>query len=309
MTSISTQPVRRLVPRVPDRHRAHDAEWAAQDETPTARWTWAVGLGGVLLLALLARALLVGQQSAYMDEGAQILIGRTLIEQGRSYADAIVWNYGSYAWPLLVGSVDRLGGLVAVRVVAALLGVCMVAATAVLTLRLTPQLDAPRRQATSLIAALLMALMPTAVGIGRFATYDALALAGFTGGLALLLPLRPYASRRALLGGAALIFLAFLSKYVVGVFLPFLCLYLLFGPRGRTAGLRNLRWVVLPLAACAVYFLAFRASLLELLAFSTQYRDLRSPTPLREYLWQRPDIIVLGVLTACGWPLAARPAG
>jgi len=55
-----------------------------------------------------------------------------------------------------------------------------------------------------------------------------------------------------------------------------------------------------------VYFFTFHAPLLALLRFSTTYGGLKSPTPLREYVWQRLDLWLLAGIAACGWRCVAR---
>lgn len=272
------------------------------------KWSWAhvVGVVVVALVAFLMRAVLGLQHSAYMDEGGQILIGRGLIEQRTVYADALNWSYGSYLWPLVAAAADMAGGLVAARLVTAALGAVMAVATTFTALRLIRPDASAYRWSAALIAGLIMAVFPTAVGIGRIATYDALAGAAMMSGIALLVPGARWSGRRALLGGAALLFTAFLAKYVVALYFPFICLYLFFGPRNLRIAVRNVVWFMLPLAAaCAAYFLLFHQNLFALLAFSVTYHDLRSANPLYEYVGQRLDLWALALVAACGWRSAS----
>lgn len=292
------------------RHRGGRAE----QRTVSGEFPLVAALCGVMLGAFTLRALLINRQSAFMDEKTQILIGRYLIEKHTVYADALDWSYGSYLWPLLAGAADMVGGLSLVRLLTALFGALMVLATALTTLNLAPRTASPsQRWTAALLAGLVMALFPTAIALGRFGTYDAFAGAAFMAGIALLVSVRHSGRRTALLGAAGAMFVAFLSKYVVAIYFPAICLYLMLSPlvqppRNWRTALRNTTWFVVPLAAaCALYFLAFSEDLLTLLSFSTSYTDLKSATPLREYVWQRPEVWALAGLAAYGWQRAGRP--
>ncbi len=262
---------------------------------------------GIALGAFILRVLFIQQQSAYMDENTNILIGRYLIERHAVYADALNWSYGSYLWALFAGAADMLGGLTLVRTVTALLGAIMTLATGITAVALTPATMSPtRRWIVGGLAALIMAISPTAIGVGRFASYDALAGAAFMLGIAILLIARQRGNWWLLPLAALGLFIAFLAKYVVAIFFPFVCLYLLLSSRTRTVLARNLAGFVLPLtAACVLYFLFFREQLTILLSFSTAYVDLTSATPLHEYVSQRPEVWGLATLAAFGWRKAA----
>jgi len=267
------------------------------------------GLLAVTIDALMVRVLASDRPSAYMDEATFILTGRFLIERGAVYADALDWTYGSYLWSILAGYADIVGGLGLVRLLVALFGVIMVLATMVAAARLAPA--DPDRWVAALLAGAIMAASPTAIGVGRFGTYDALAGAAFTSGVALLIPGRPRGRWAELLAGAMLLFVAFLAKYIVAVFFPFICLFFLISPllppRNAGALARHLVCFVIPLsAACALYFWLLREHLLTLLTFSSTYSDLTSPFPLREYVLERPELWILAALAAIGWPRATR---
>ena len=262
----------------------------------------------MVLFGLALRLAGAAQQSAYMDEGTNILTGRMLVEQHAVYAEVLNWAYGSYLWPLVAGLADQLGGLRMVRGVTAMCGGVMVIATALAAFRLAPEnVSQERRWIVALLAGGIMAAAPTAVGVGRFGTYDALAGAGFMLGVSLLISRneRPVPTVQ-LLAAAALLFVAFLSKYLVAIYFPFVCLYVILrhGTHIRKA-LRDTIWFVLPLTAlCATYAVVFLAPLLSLLTSSLRYGDLKSPDPLREYIWNRPELVVLVLAVALGWRFA-----
>lgn len=291
--------------------RGSSADRPAEPGAPrplNLRLVTGAGLAGVAITAFVLRALLAARQSAYMDEGAMILAGRTLLEKRSSYADVLDWAYGSYLWPLIAGAADMAGGLTLVRLVTALLGAMMTVATALTAAALAPRsLSEPRRWSAALLAGLVMALFPTAVALGRFGSYDSLAGAAFMGGVALLAFHRRNGGRLRLPAAALLLFVAFLAKYMVAVFFPVVCMYLLLSPRRRRAWLRNVALFVAPLSlACAAYFIAFHDALIELLDFSTGYTDLRSTNLWREYGYERWEVWLLGLVAVFGLRRADR---
>jgi hypothetical protein len=272
---------------------------------------WLLGSAALLLFALAIRLVGAAQQSAYMDEGTNVLTGRMLIEQHSIYAEVLNWAYGSYLWPLLAGVADEAGGLRMVRGVTALCGVVMVIATAVCSFRLAPRhLTPQRRRGVALLAGGMMAIAPTAIAVGRFGTYDALAGAAFMLGVALLLPADGEdgaVPAWLLLAAAVLLFVAFLSKYLVAIYFPFVCLYVVLrhGTRIRAA-IHDGIYFVLPLSIlCVVYALVFLTPLVNLLTSSLHYGDLKSPDPVREYFLNRPELWLLGLAVAGGWRFAS----
>src|SRR4051812_50005772 len=103
------------------------------------------------------------RQSAYMDEGTNVLTGRMLIEQHAIYAEILNWAYGSYLWPLVAGVADEWGGLRLVRGVTALGGGAMVLATPLAAYRLAPhQLSPGRPRAGAMVAGWILAGGPPA---------------------------------------------------------------------------------------------------------------------------------------------------
>jgi hypothetical protein len=265
------------------------------------------GLLFLVVVTFLLRLSLAGMQSAYMDESSFILTGRYLFEQQAIYAGALNWSYGSYLWPVIAGLSAMAGGLEMVRVFTALCGVLMVLATGLFTARLLPRRPGGERNwGAAFLASLVMALLPTAIGLGRFGTYDNLAGVAFMGGLALLIPASGSESNRRnrrfeLLPAALLLFVAFLAKYLDAIYFPVICLALI-GVGWKTRNLRsNLTWFVGPLSlACFLYFMLFSRELLNLLAFSTSYEDLASPQPWREYVAERLEIWALAIVAAFG---------
>jgi hypothetical protein len=267
-----------------------------------------VGLLALAIGAFLVRFLPNNDHSAYMDEVSQILAGRYLLEQRSVYAYILQWSYGSYLWPLVAGSMDILGGLAMVRAFTALCGAIMTLATAVSAYHLSNRAW-PERQRwfVGFGAGFLMAIMPTGIGLGNFGTYDALAGAAFMSGIALVFPVEGRGRRSRLVAGSALLFSAFLSKYVIAVYFPFICLYLIFSGGSVKNAFSRIFWFVGPLTlACAAYFAVFRADLLTLLSFSHTYNDLKTDDPFLVYVWERPEIWLLAAIASFGWAYATR---
>jgi hypothetical protein len=281
---------------------------ATLGDQKSSRLAIALSVMALVIFAFAIRAMQAGSQSAYMDEATNIQVGRTLLAGGSPSPDLVGRDYGSYVWPLVSSSVDRLGGLLAVRLVTAGLGAVMVLSTAVFAYRCIPEMAGHRRRwAVALIAGLIMAVFPTAIALGRFGTYDALAGAGFMSAVALVVPVRRRALPPLLLLAAALLFIGFLAKYVLAIYFPIICLYLMFRRRSLRQFLWNTIFFVLPLAAaCAAYAYLNRHQLAYLLHFSGSYSDLKSDFPVREYLLERGDLLVLGLLAVWGVRSASR---
>lgn len=271
------------------------------------------------------------QSSAYMDEASYIVTGRLLVEHNQIYADALHWTFGSLLYPVLAGLADQQGGLVAARALSLGFSLVSVLATILLTLGLFKKIPQTKEQAradftlgskpvmASLLAGLVVAVLPTAIALGQFATYDAMAAAMFVSGCATYVWARREAKLASLSGvsrtlnvlvlfglAATFFFLAFLAKYVVAIYFPFLCLAVLFAKQERIKALLSF---VLPLSlACVGYYLAFSSDLTSLLQFSNQYHDLQSNDFLREYVFNRPEIIVLLLVGYWGLRQAFRDA-
>ncbi|MBN9389951.1 MAG: hypothetical protein J0I20_18135 [Chloroflexi bacterium] len=268
----------------------------------------AVGLLGLAIGAFCLRFLPNNDHSAYMDEVSQILAGRYLLEQHSVYAYILQWSYGSYLWPVVAGGMDIVGGLTMVRAFTALCGAIMTLATAGVAYRLTSRaLPERQRWFVGFGAGLLMAILPTGIGLGNFGTYDALAGAAFMSGIALLFPVEGRGRRSRLVAGSALLFIAFLSKYVIAAYFPFICLYLIFSAGSVKNAISRIGWFVGPLTlACAAYFAIFRSDLLTLLSFSHTYSDLKTDDPFLVYVWERPEIWLLAAIASFGWGYANR---
>jgi hypothetical protein len=283
----------------------------------------------VLTVAIFLRLFNFGHQSAYMDEGNYIVTGRLWLEQGTIYANAMQWTFGSLLYPVLAGWFDMQGGLNTARLLSLFFGLVTVQGTIFLTLGLLKAHPENLQQergdfalsskpmVASLLAGLIVAVLPTASALSRFATYDSMAVGLFVAGCAAYVwamregkiarssgDKRTRVTASLFAGAAVLLFLAFLTKYLVAIYLPFLCLILL-----ATPGMRRqaLAWFIMPLSlACAAYYLLFTEQLNALLRFASQYKGLKSDNIWQIYFVERLDIIVLMLLGYWGLRQAFR---
>lgn len=285
----------------------------------------------VLGVALALRLWEFSQLSPYMDESNYIVTGRTLLEQGQVYANALQWTFGSFLYPIMVGWLDAAGGLAAARSLSVIAGLVMVLAVILATVGLFKALPGSRGKARAdfalgskpvmagLLAGLLVAVMPTAIALSRFATYDATAAAFFAVGGALFVWARREMALVKLTSAKGLsrttlvlyalaalaLFAAFLTKYVVALYLPALCILVLASSR-QERKLGGLGFVAPLTVACALYYLIFSNELNSLLSFASGYKDLRTNDFLSVYVWQRLDIILLALMAYWGLRQAIR---
>ncbi len=283
----------------------------------------------VLLIALGLRFWDINRQSAFMDEASNIITGRMLLEQGKLYANALTWAFGSPIYAVLVGVFDQRGGLLLARGLSIIAGLVTVLSVIFMTLGLFKVIPGSKEQAradfaissrpvmAALLAGLVVAIMPTAIALSRFATYDATAIGWFAAGCAVLAwavresrIARATGEKRTLsifalfLVAATLLFLGFLTKYVIALFFPVLCILIMLIPGTRIKGIISF---VLPLSlACLFYYITYSRELGALLQFAGGYKDLRTDDWFREYFINRFDILLVMLFGYWGLRQAIR---
>lgn len=214
---------------------------------------WALPLIGLLALAL--RTQLLRQGSAFIDEALNVAYGRLFLASPLSppLRDTVYWHNGWFLWPIAAALADKAGGLVAVRLLAALLGAITTVLVGLLGARLFSR-------PVGWAAALLYALLGPAVFAASLGEYDAAAMAGLAAAAYMLAGACEEDHPLQWLSGAALLFAAFLCKYVVALY--FIPLVALAAIRSR----RSIRCLALPLLlACAAYAAIYRKVLLNVL--------------------------------------------
>lgn len=178
-----------------------------------------LGLAGIIVVALWFRAQDPNYSTAYMDESVYVVYGRMFLSRHfeAPLDSPLRWSFGWYLWPVLSALADRIGGLIAVREMAALMGTFVVGAVYGITRRLYGA-------ATALGTAAIFAVLGPAIMTSRIATRDTGALFFFAIGLWLYVRAWQEDERGTWFAAAMAFFAAFLCKYIVAIYFPFLVL-------------------------------------------------------------------------------------
>src|SRR5947209_3740954 len=270
------------------------------DPFPTER---ALALMLLTAAAVYLRAWDPGYSTAYMDESIYVVYGRMFLTHHfeSPLSTPLQWTFGWYLWPAMAALADKLGGLVALREMAATLGVVTVAATYGFASRVFSK-------TTGLAAAAVMAVLAPAVLVSRIATRDSGSICFFALGLWAFACAWQNNKKRNWALTALCLFAAFLCKYLVAVFFPLLVLLALW------KGKKPIFIFALPLfAACSLYAAIHWHDLLFLLRYGSSYSSLRAPAAEARqiYFWGRWDFWLLAlasIITLAFRQLRARAA-
>jgi hypothetical protein len=253
--------------------------------------------GWVLLLILAGawflRAHDPNYSSAFMDESVYVVYGRMFLS-GHFEApldQPLRFSFGWYLWPALAATADRIGGIAGVRELAAILGTLTVLAVFGMARRVFSP-------ATGLASAAIFALLGPAVLACRIATRDSGAICFFAVGLWLYVRAWQKQERSTWLAAAACLFAAFLCKYLVAIFFPFLALLTLM--KGR----RAVAFCAVPLTLlCGSYYLWHASDLAALLSYARAYGSLKASggEAWKIYFTGRADFWVLLLLSLGAW--------
>jgi hypothetical protein len=243
----------------------------------------------ILAAAWYLRAMNASYCSAYMDESVYVLYGRMFLARHfeAPIDEPLRWSFGWYLWPMMAAIADKLGGIVAVRELAALLGTATVGAVYGFARRLFSPV-------VGLASAAAFAILAPAIYNSRIATRDSGSLFFFALGLWAYTCAFQENRKRDWLAACASFFAAFLCKYVVALFFPFLVL-LAFRRK-----LRALLLFALPLTlSCAGYAAFYRHDLAALLSYGAGYNALRAQGAQvwDIYLWRRLDFWIIAALS------------
>jgi Dolichyl-phosphate-mannose-protein mannosyltransferase len=256
-----------------------------------------VSYGWVLLIILAVAWYLrtrdVNYSSAFMDESIYIVYGRmSLTGHFEAPLDhPLHFSFGWYLWPVLAAAADRIGGLAGVRELAAALSVITVSAVFGLARRLFSP-------AVGLASAAIFAFLGPAVLASRIATRDAGAIPFFALGLWAYVRAWQEEDNRTWVLSSLCFFAAFLCKYLVAIYFPFLALLAL--RKGKHAGLR----FAFPLSLfCAGYGLWHFRDLVALLTYARAYGSLKAPAAeaWKIYFTERLDFCILLLLSLAAW--------
>jgi hypothetical protein len=229
--------------------------------------------------------------TAYMDESVYVVYGRMFLSRMfESPLDTpLHHSFGWYLWPAMSATADRLGGLIGVRELAALMGVLCVVAMYHFARRLySPEVG--------VASAAIFALLAPAIYASRIATRDAGALGFFALGMCLFAVAWEKKSTASWLSCAAALFAAFLCKYIVAVFFPALVLIAIFRRRESI-----LRFAVPLTAAAAIYLALYFKDLQYLVKYGMGYSSLLARNEVLDiYVWRRVDFWFIAVLSLFG---------
>jgi ABC-type thiamin/hydroxymethylpyrimidine transport system permease subunit len=252
----------------------------------------------IILTALWLRAQNPGFSTAYMDESVYIVYGRMFLARHfeAPLDSPLRWSFGWYLWPMISAIADRLGGIVAVREVAAAGGTTVVLAVYGISRRLYGV-------AVGLGAAAVFAVLGPAVYASRIATRDAGAIFFFALGLWAYVMAWQERKRRWWLGATILLFAAFLCKYIVAIYFPALVIIALW------RGWRPFLFFAAPMTlASAFYLLFYWGDLKHLLLYGEGYGSLRASGAMLwdVYVGRRIELWVIGLLALLALVAAKR---
>lgn len=247
-----------------------------------------LALALIVVVAFWLRAQNPGFSTAYMDESVYIVYGRMFLARHfeAPLDSPLRWSFGWYLWPMISAMADRIGGIVAVREIAAAGGTAVVIAVYRISRRLYGV-------SAGLGAAAVFAVLGPAVYASRIATRDAGAIFFFALGLWAYVRAWQERERRSWIAAATLLFAAFLCKYIVAIYFPALVILALW------RGWRAVVYFCTPITLAAAYYLAYYwGDLKYLLLYGEGYGSLRaSGAMLRDiYVTRRIELWVIGTL-------------
>lgn len=277
---------------------------AALPTSEAVRWVRRLILLVILLAAWNLRGSNLRYNTAYMDETIYIVYGQMYVTDTfeKPLENPMQWSFGWYLWPVAAYAAERVGGIPGVRALAALLGVFTVLAVYGIGRRLFSA-------EVGLAAAAVFTFLAPAVYAFRIATRDSSALFFFAMGLWLYVRAWQERENRAWLGAALCFFGAFLCKYIVALYFPFLVLL------SFREGRKPLRFFIVPLVSlCALYCSYYMVDLYFLVQYGRGYESLRvsAGAAWEIYITQRLDFWALLVMSLFAWrrgdPARARLA-
>ncbi|HKV26908.1 MAG TPA: glycosyltransferase family 39 protein [Candidatus Acidoferrales bacterium] len=231
--------------------------------------------------------------SAYMDETIYVLFGRMFLT---GHFDAPLNNplnssFGWYLWPVLAAWADQIRGLAGVRELGAAMGALTVCAVYGFSKRVFSR-------AVGLASALVFAFLGPAVIASRIATRDVGSILFLAVGLWLFARAWQTQDWPTWLAAALSLFAAFLCKYLIAVYFPFLVILSLW-KRRRAILAFGLTLAIL----CGAYAIYFRKSLIALLQYGRAYGSLKAPaaTAWQIYFTDRLDFWILFALALLAW--------
>lgn len=291
--NISSKSVLKEAPAAASRGKPPISFYARLMSIWLSLWGFRWALAGIILVAWILRASNPHYSSAYMDEWIYVLYGRMFLARHfeAPIDQPLHFSFGWYLWPILAAWADRIWGLVGVRELAAALGTLTVCSLYGFARRLFSP-------AVGLASAMAFAFLGPAVLASRIATRDVGAICFFSLGLWLLVRAWQEEEWPSWLAAAISMFAAFLCKYLIALYFPFVVIFFFLKSR------RSVIAFSLPLTFfCAAYAFIERSSLLFLLKYGHAYNALRAPgsEAFQIYFTHRLDFWILLALSFLAW--------
>ena len=240
----------------------------------------------ILAAAFTIRAIDLNFNSAFEGESFMVLIGRSVLLGASDLPSYVREAFGWYLWPAATAIADRVGGLTAVRILAASVGTAAVAGVFMMTRRLFDE-------RTGLVAALFFAAFTPAILASRIATPDAAGMALLAFALAAYVRAWQTGGWGAWLGAAVLTIVCVLVKHSLAVLIPPLCL--LAPLLNRRRGLVFALAVSFALAFYAFWYIDVLRQMLATVANSASLRS-RDADLVTRYVRNSLDVWVIGIL-------------
>ena len=195
-----------------------------------------IGAGFVL------RIIHLDYNTPFLDEATYIMLGLPALHGDFSRLnEAVYWVGGwPYSYPLFAATLYKIGGIVTARFGSVIAGTISIFFIYTFTKNLR-FFSSPRdNQISGLMSAALFATAAVPLYLSRTALYDALSYLFFAAGLVLLQVIcKKYQPTYAVFS-ACLFFASFITKYITGIFLPFIVLFVLFQIKGTNSGRHRL---------------------------------------------------------------------
>ena len=228
-----------------------------------------------------------------MDESIYVLFGRMFLTRHfeAPLNNPLDSSFGWYLWPILAAWADRIRGLVGVRELGAAMGTLTVWAVYGFARRVFSR-------AEGLASALVFAVLGPAVIASRIATRDVGSILFLAVGLWLFVRAWQEQEWPTWLGASLCLFAAFLCKYLIAIYFPFLVIMSLW--KGRRAIFAfGLTLAVL----CGAYAVYFRKSLEALWRYGRAYGSLKAPVAATWHIYfaDRLDFWILFVMALLAW--------
>ncbi len=253
----------------------------------------------IAIVALWLRAQDPGYSTAYMDESVYVVYGRMFLARHfeAPLDNPLRWSFGWYLWPVISAWADRIGGIVAVREVAATMGTAVAMAVYGISRRLY-------NSAVGLGAAAVFAVLGPAVMSSRIATRDAGSIFFFAVGLWAFVRAWQERESRSWIAATILFASAFLSKYIVAIYFPVLVIIALW------RGWRAILLFCVPMTAAAAFYLTYYwGELKYLVGYGEGYGSLRAEGHMlfEVYVSRRIELWVIAAIALLA--LVARRRG